>query len=213
LVELPELSALSRGDVEAWKAFITRTTERYRPPYGRKEIEEPRQCVFAGTTNKEQYLYDETGNRRFWPAAVGKIDLDSLRRDREQLFAEAVRRYRARERWWPGPEFEREHIAQEQEDRVVIDDWEGPIADYLDKVPEHKTVQVCEIGRIALGFLSDSLIGTEAQNRIRRILHKLGWRRGKRRNKTRFYERPAPPPSAGAASASSDSSNDDDPPF
>jgi hypothetical protein len=217
LVELPELSALSRGDVEAWKAFITRTTESYRPPYGRKEIEEPRQCVFAGTTNKEQYLYDETGNRRFWPAAVGKIDLDALRRDREQLFAEAVRRYRAGERWWPGPEFERRYIVQEQENRVVIDDWEGPIADYLDKIPEHKTVQVCEIGRMALGFQSDSQIGAEAQNRIRRILHKLGWRRGKRTNRRRFYERPAPSPAGAPAGnamgATSNPEDDDESPF
>jgi predicted P-loop ATPase len=45
LVELPELAALNKGDVESWKAFITRRDEKYRPPYGRKDVVEPRQCV------------------------------------------------------------------------------------------------------------------------------------------------------------------------
>jgi hypothetical protein len=191
LIELPELSALSRADIEAWKAFITRSTERYRPFYGRREAIEPRQCLFVGTTNRQHYLRDDTGNRRFWPILVGAISLDKLKRDREQLFAEAVARYRAKEQWWPDRGFERKHIAGEQEARVEGDDWEGPIADHFDKYGYVDKVQICELGKEVLGFLSISQIGTADQNRIRRILTRLGWRRGKRINKARYWYRTA----------------------
>jgi hypothetical protein len=67
IIELSELDSLSHAEVARIKAFMSRTTDRFRPPYGMRLVESPRQCVFAGTVNHGTYLRDETGGRRFWP--------------------------------------------------------------------------------------------------------------------------------------------------
>jgi predicted P-loop ATPase len=178
LVELAELSATSKADAEALKSFITRSVERYRPSYGRRETIEPRQCVFVGTTNKNEYLRDETGARRFWPIAVGRIDLDALARDRDQLFAEAVHRYQAGEGWWPSAEFEREHITNEQDARYEADAWESPIAVYVD-CKDRTTI--LDVAREAI-HLETQKIGLVEQRRIGAILRKAGWIKSKSGN-------------------------------
>jgi hypothetical protein len=94
IIELPELDSISRTDVSRIKSFMSRATDRYRPPYGRNTIEQPRQNVFGGTVNHNEYLRDETGGRRFWPLACTKVDLDGLTDARDQLWAEALARYR-----------------------------------------------------------------------------------------------------------------------
>jgi predicted P-loop ATPase len=93
-VELAELAVLRRTEMSALKAFITRRTDKVRVAYGRLHQEYPRQSVFIGSINPEAdnaYLADPTGNRRWWPVEVGDhINYDGVKRDRDQLFAEAV---------------------------------------------------------------------------------------------------------------------------
>lgn len=90
IVEAAELKGMSAGKVEHLKAFVSRQVDRARLSYGRVTTEMPRQCVLVGSTNSDAYLMDSTGNRRFWPVKIECFDLDALRRDRDQLWAEAV---------------------------------------------------------------------------------------------------------------------------
>lgn len=99
-IELAELSTFRKSEDQALKAFITRTEDTYRPPYGRTNVKTPRRCVFVGTTNDDDYLRDPTGSRRFWPVKCSRIDTDALTRDRDQLWAEAVVRFHQGETWW-----------------------------------------------------------------------------------------------------------------
>lgn len=185
VIEVAELSALDRAESAALKAFITRSEERYRPSYGRREVIERRQCVFIGTTNRETYLRDETGGRRFWPVKVGAIDTKALAADRDQLFAEAVALYEQGMHWWPDADFERAHIAREQEARFEADAWEEAIDGYLADKTETTVLQVAQHAL----KMDTQRVGTADTRRITAILERLSWMRGERRRSTRPWVR------------------------
>jgi len=139
IVEMQELHSLSKTRVTTTKAFITRQVDVFRPPYGRNVITTPRRSVLAGTTNKQGYLVDDTGNRRFWPVACGGGEREgdaviasrmrALREDVDSLWAEAVVAYDAGEPWWLTTTAEVRLASEAQEDRVV----ENPLALELER--------------------------------------------------------------------------------
>jgi predicted P-loop ATPase len=188
LIEIGELSSMRGAAAEALKTFLTRRDERYIAKYGRNEVHEPRQCVFIGTTNQHAYLHDETGARRFWPVKVGAvIDLDGLKRDRDQLFAEAMDAYRKDEPYWPTAEFEKKFIKQEQAARYVRDVWEDVISDYLGK---HGIVEITveDLAKRALSIELRQLYPPEVR-RVTNALKRLGWAPARSKSK-RWWQRP-----------------------
>lgn len=173
IIEIAELNAMRKAEVDDLKAFITRRSEIYRPPYGRSQVERPRSCVFIGTTNETSgYLRDASGGRRFWPIKVGRIDVDALRQDREQLLAEALALYRSNKKWWP----DRSHaelLAYAQESRFEVDAWEDEIREYCNG---RKSVTLPEVyGSIKL---ETRQVGTRERRRIIAIITRLDFKHG-----------------------------------
>ena len=172
-IEVSELDAMSRMEVSRIKAFITRTTDRFRPPYGSRIMESPRSCVFWGTTNADGYLKDETGGRRFWPVKIGRINVDLLRERRDQLWAEAVMLYKAGVPWWITKSETQRDAERHQRDRYVGDPWDDIISSYVNLQSE---VTITDVLANALHMDKSRWTQTE-QNRVARCLKALGCNR------------------------------------
>lgn len=173
IIELAELSAMTRQEVETVKAFMSRAVDHYRPSYGRRSIDVPRQCAFVGSTNRDDYLQDDTGNRRFWPVKVGVIDLAAVKRDRDQLWAEAVALYDRGVAWWLAKE--EEDLAEvEQLERVTVDPWEGLVASHV------ALLRFVVIDDLFLMLqIPKERWSVKDQKRLAAILRRLGFVRGK----------------------------------
>lgn len=136
LLELSELNGIKKVDVEVVKSFLSRTDDKYRQAYGVSVESHPRSCIIVGTTNSEGgFLRDVTGNRRFWPVSVtghGKYRPWELR-DVDQVWAEAVARFKAGEELFLKDEIAAEAYSMQRE-AMETDDREGIVADYLDRL-------------------------------------------------------------------------------
>jgi predicted P-loop ATPase len=127
LLEWAELESLLRArDTNSVKAFLSSPKDTYRPSYGRNVIEVKRSGIIVGSTNHHEFLSDETGARRFWPVVVGVIDSALAAEQRDQLWAEAVHRYRAGEPWWLESDAELA-LAGVHREHLVRDAWEERI--------------------------------------------------------------------------------------
>jgi len=138
LIEVGELSAAKKADIDALKHFISKQEDIFREAYGRRTGIYPRQCIFVGTTNDFEPLRDKTGGRRFWPVNVGKgtqslwegIHVD-------QIWAEAVESFKAGEKLFLPPELEK--LAMRiQSEYTEESDKAGMVYEYMDTLlPEN----------------------------------------------------------------------------
>jgi hypothetical protein len=169
--EIPELGGMQNREVEAIKAQITTQVDRARAAYGRTAEAIPRQFVLFGTTNDVTYLKDRTGNRRFLPVRAGKIDLKALKRDRDQLWAEAYQRAKAGE---PAvlPETMWELARAAQDARVEID----PIKEQLTELLDGVTGRVLKEDLwIAQGRPLAANRTQKEKNQLTAAMRELGW--------------------------------------
>jgi predicted P-loop ATPase len=144
IMELAELGALRKGDVEIIKAFLTLREDTYRPPFREYPITMQRRCVFVGTTNSEQYLKDPTGNRRFFPVRLGdaKIDIGAVKAHRDQIWAETLLRARRKEPAFLPPELERV-AAEIQDSRRAEEPWQEIVENWLDEAADRIRKVTC----------------------------------------------------------------------
>jgi hypothetical protein len=189
LYEIAELTGMRRAETEHVKAFASRTVDRARPAYGRFRVDRPRRAICFATTNDDEYLKSETGNRRFWPVVTGKIDLDGLRRDRDQLWAEAAEQ-ESRGVSIVLPEKLWKIANAEQTQRLEVDAWLEPISNYLNlKTPAEVSVMDVLTANQFLQ-LHASQIGRGEQMRATTILKRLGYEKIKRRDGNRWIKPP-----------------------
>lgn len=207
IVEWAELSAARKADIESMKQFISKRDDRYRKAYARRVTDNPRQCVFAGTTNDDEFLRDYTGNRRFWPiqtdaALATKSVFDDLPKERDQIWAEAVVLYKNHEPLYLDASLQAK--AQEvQEEHTYRSVREDIVREYLDrKLPENwkdmsqferkvwlddannegietrECISLLEIWVEALG--GERLnFSNQDQRELKAIMDHIGWPKGK----------------------------------
>lgn len=177
LYELAEIDAItSKKDASAVKAFVSVSKDRIRPPYGRTVDEYPRQSVFCGSTNKTDFLHDETGSRRFWIVPIDSmaaIDVPKITHDRDQLWAEAVDAYRKGIQWWLG-EVSDEARADRANGFLSIDPWEHAVWTWAVRQTDYFTIP--DLMVTCIGKRLDDVTRSD-QTRLGIIMTKLGFKK------------------------------------
>lgn len=187
--ELAEFVGGNKAEVNHTRALISRTHDKGRPAFGREVISQPRTCVFFGTINEKEFLRDPTGNRRFWPVRTSDatvVDKEALRRDRDQLWAEAVVRNNARpslildEELWSA-------AAAEQNAHRIKDSWEETLegliyAEFREGGSSIISLEGRGFYRVSSNDIVSDVLGYEPNRgrnhssvRLRQVMNLLGW--------------------------------------
>lgn len=187
----------SRKAADVVKAWLSRKTDFVRLPYGISVEDFPRTSVIVGTTNKPEFLNDETGDRRFWVIeAFKEVDPALFLGWRDQLWAEAIAAYRAGERWWLTKE-EDQRRDQSAKNFREADPWEPAVQIWLVKNPMLDFVTTAEVLVGAIG-MKTSEIRRDHESRVGMVMRALEWERYRPRSgnaeRKRGYRKKTNPP-------------------
>lgn len=180
--ELGEIPRMTRRDGETLKAFVSRRQDHYRDSFGHRAQNFPRRCVFAGTTEDDQYLVDPRGGRRWWGVRIGEIGLDALKRDRDMLWAEAVVRFDGGDPWHVDSAQLAALCTEEQSDRVISDPWEEKLAKWLEtdearrRVTEPGYLTTTDVLSMCLDIPAERRDRSSA-TRVGQAMKRLGWQK------------------------------------
>lgn len=182
--EIAELRGLKTKELEAIKAFITRTHENWVPKWQEFAKTFPRRLVFVGTTNADEFLADETGNRRWLPVRVGRIDVEAIRRDSLQLWAEARERFTSEGILFRGAE---QLSGEAHAAHTITDTWETAISRWLatpttELIGEGDTNEANGARPFRVGDVLDGALALSSKeqdmakaHRVGKVLRKLGY--------------------------------------
>ncbi|HBL5481144.1 VapE domain-containing protein [Enterobacter hormaechei] len=196
VAEIGELRGLNTKELESIKAFVTRTHENWIPKYREFATQFPRRLVFVGTTNEDEFLADKTGNRRWLPVEVSKVDVKAIKTDLLLLWAEARETFKR----LGGIQFrDAERLgASVHEQYTIKDAWLETVEKWLDTpdlmtndIPRNcEFLRASDVLRDAIG-LNPSHIGKREEMRISNVLQNCGYKRVQRRvdgKKMRIFE-------------------------
>lgn len=181
IVEFDELDQFRKSDATLIKKKLSQQTDRYRPSHMPHVVDVPRTCVFVGTTNQSEYLKDETGGRRFWPIRIEKADIEYIKENREQLFAEAAHLFKNGATWHEMPESTKD----EQEARRQVEGWEPFIEEYLcrtegvlfdNNLNPNEIPLTCENIAVYILGIEKSRYGSSDKYRISKAMRALGYK-------------------------------------
>jgi Virulence-associated protein E/Primase C terminal 2 (PriCT-2) len=170
--EMAEMRGLRAADVERVKAFITRSHEKWVPKYKEFATSYPRRCIIVGTTNDEEFLPQDTEHRRWLPLHSGRVDVERLRNDRDQLWAEALVQWEVSGIAWQGLDV---LAAPARADAAGADAWEEQVAEYVFANPA-APVKLQDVMTNAIG-LDPRTTNRSHELRVGRILRSLGYSR------------------------------------
>lgn len=160
IIEVGELEAFNKADINVLKQFMSQKTDSFRAPYDRETKEHPRHCVFFGTTNDNEFLKDRTGNRRFWPVECMKQKptknvFKDLENEVDQIWAEAIFYFKKGEKLYlQGDE---EQQAKEQQGlHLERHPWEGPIYEFVARKVTRNWLQMSITSRNSFGTLDEN---------------------------------------------------------
>lgn len=178
IAEYDRMNKREQGEIKSW---LTVREDNFRKPYAKETKLHPRSCVFGATVNENEFLMDQTGDRRLWVIPVnidklpgGKIDYQSLEDERDKIWASAVDAYKSGERWWTDRE-EEKAISELNERFRDFDEWQPIIIEYLEtnNLDWVTTAQILE----KVFFLAPTDQDRQLQMRVARIMNRLGWER------------------------------------